>query len=62
MGINGLKERRILLVDDEPALRELVVSILRGDGYLHVAAAGNGYYSVVINGIYLEAISSSLHR
>ena len=35
-----LKQKRILLVDDEQALLDLVVSILQMDGYQRIRTAG----------------------
>ncbi len=36
-----LKEKRILLVDDEKGLQDMVVSILKKDGYTNIKTAGN---------------------
>ncbi|MCM1257963.1 MAG: response regulator transcription factor [Roseburia sp.] len=36
-----LKNKRILLVDDEPELLEMVVSILRAEGFLNISTAKN---------------------
>ena len=35
-----LKEKRILLVDDEKGLQDMVVSILKKDGYTNIKTAG----------------------
>jgi len=35
-----LKRKRILLVDDEPELLNMVTSILKEEGYAHIAASG----------------------
>ncbi len=41
MEYDYLKQKRILLVDDEPQLRELVSSILAQEGYAQVRTAGS---------------------
>ena len=41
MDFSYLKNKRILLVDDEQALLDLVVSILQNDGYQYVTTAKN---------------------
>ena len=41
MGFEYLKDKRILLVDDEQELLDMVVSILKGDGYKNIATAKN---------------------
>lgn len=41
MAENFLREKKILLVDDEPELLELVGEILRGDGFENVVTAGS---------------------
>lgn len=41
MELDYLKRKRILLVDDEPELLDMVVSILNGDGYTDIRTAGN---------------------
>ncbi len=38
---NYLKNKRILLVDDEPELRDMVTSILSEEGFLNLRAAGS---------------------
>lgn len=40
MSSDYIKKKRILLVDDEPELLDLVVSILREDGYGNIRTAG----------------------
>ena len=40
MEYDYLKQKRILLVDDEEELRELVTSILTQEGYAQVRTAG----------------------
>lgn len=40
MSLSYLKEKRILLVDDEPKLLDMVVPILRNDGYTNIRTAG----------------------
>lgn len=40
MNINYLKNKRILLVDDEPELKNMVVSILSQEGFTDVRTAG----------------------
>jgi len=40
MGQEFLKRKRILLVDDEPELLNMVISILKEEGYANIAAAG----------------------
>ena len=40
MEYDYLKQKRILLVDDEEELRELVTSILTQEGYAQVRRAG----------------------
>ena len=39
MNQNYLKQKKILLVDDEQELLDMVVSILKEDGYTHIATA-----------------------
>ena len=39
MGFEYLKDKRILLVDDEQELLDMVVSILKGDGYNNISTA-----------------------
>lgn len=39
MALDYLKNKRILLVDDEPALLEVLLSILREDGFTNIATA-----------------------
>lgn len=41
MTLEYLKNKRILLVDDEQELLNMVESILRGDGYLNISTAKN---------------------
>ena len=41
MALEYLKNKRILLVDDEQELINMVESILRGDGYLNISTATN---------------------
>jgi len=41
MDINYLKQKRILLVDDEPELLDMVVSILREEGFENIRTAKN---------------------
>lgn len=41
MNLNYLKQKRILLVDDEPELLEMVISILREDGFENIRTAKN---------------------
>ena len=41
MDLEYLKNKRILLVDDEQELLNMVESILRGDGYLNISTAKN---------------------
>ncbi len=41
MGFEYLKDKRILLVDDEQELLDMVVSILKGDGYKNIVTAKN---------------------
>ena len=41
MALEYLKNKRILLVDDEQELLNMVESILRGDGYLNISTAKN---------------------
>ena len=41
MTLEYLKNKRILLVDDEQELLNMVESILRGDGYLNISTATN---------------------
>ena len=41
MDLEYLKNKRILLVDDEQKLLDMVVSILRGDGYKNISTATN---------------------
>lgn len=40
MDFEHLKNKRILLVDDEPELLDMVTSILKEDGYQNIATAG----------------------
>ena len=40
MSADYIKDKKILLVDDEPELREMVVSILKEDGFRNVETAG----------------------
>lgn len=40
MTSNYLKNKRILLVDDEPELRDMVTSILTGEGFTNIRTAG----------------------
>ena len=39
MGVREVHEARLLIVDDEPELRRMLLSILRGDGYADVHEA-----------------------
>ena len=39
MEMSGLKNRRILIVDDEQTLLDLVISVFQNDGYQNIAAA-----------------------
>ena len=41
MILNYLKNKRILLVDDEPQLRHMVTSILSEEGFTNIRTAGN---------------------
>ncbi len=41
MSLDYLKNKRILLVDDEPALLCMLLSILKNDGYIHIATAAS---------------------
>ena len=41
MSADYIKDKKILLVDDEPELREMVVSILKEDGFRNVETAGS---------------------
>ncbi len=41
MSAEYIKKKRILLVDDEPELREMVVSILKEDGFEKIETAGS---------------------
>jgi DNA-binding response OmpR family regulator len=41
MFLNYLKNRRILLVDDESALLDMLLSILKDDGYTNIATAAS---------------------
>ena len=41
MNLDYLKNKRILLVDDEPGLRDMVTSILMNEGFSQVRTAGN---------------------
>lgn len=41
MALDYLKNKRILLVDDEQALLDMVVSILKEEGFCHIRTAGN---------------------
>ena len=41
MEFEYLKRKRILLVDDEPELLDMVVSILNEDGFVNIKTAGN---------------------
>ena len=41
MALDYFKNKRILLVDDEPELLNMVESILRSDGYLNISTAKN---------------------
>ena len=41
MDFQYLKEKRILLVDDEQELLDMVVSILTEDGFTNIQTAGN---------------------
>lgn len=40
MSSDYIKRKRLLLVDDEPELLDMVVSILREDGYEYIRTAG----------------------
>ncbi len=39
MDFEYLKQKRLLLVDDEPELLDMVVSILKGEGFHSIATA-----------------------
>ena len=41
MDVTYLKEKRLLLVDDEQALLDMVVSILKAEGFQNIAVAKN---------------------
>ncbi len=41
MNLEYLKNKRILLVDDEPGLRDMVASILQNEGFTQVRTAGS---------------------
>lgn len=46
-------QKRILLVEDEPYIRELYVSILQPEGYIiDTAADGNDAYTKMYNNVY----------
>ena len=40
MDFDRWKQKRILVVDDEPGLLQMVVSILNQDGYMQIKTAG----------------------
>lgn len=49
MDSDYLKQKRILLVDDEQALLSMVVSILREDGFLSIRTAGNVKEAIAVS-------------
>lgn len=52
MGFDYLKQKRILLVDDEQGLLDMVVSILREDGFLNIQTAKTVKEAVSISETY----------
>lgn len=48
MDFDFIKQKRILLVDDEQDLLDMVISILREDGYQHVRTAKNAMDALLI--------------
>lgn len=43
MDFDRWKQKRILVVDDEPGLLQMVVSILNQDGYMQIKTAGTAW-------------------
>ena len=43
MALDYLKNKRILLVDDEPGLRDMVTSILTEEGFMQICTAGSAH-------------------
>ena len=37
---NSLRDKRILVVDDEPQLRRMIVDVLRAEGFCAISQAG----------------------
>ena len=38
---NSLRDKRILVVDDEPQLRRMIVDVLRAEGFCSISQAGS---------------------
>ena len=38
---NSLRDKRILVVDDEPQLRHMIVDVLRAEGFCSISQAGS---------------------
>ena len=38
---NSLRDKRILVVDDEPQLRHMIVDVLRAEGFCAISQAGS---------------------
>ncbi|MEY8427973.1 response regulator transcription factor [Lachnospiraceae bacterium 46-15] len=52
MGFDYLKQKRILLVDDEQELLDMVVSILNEDGFQNIRTAKTVKEAIIISGAY----------
>ena len=50
MDFDRWKQKRILVVDDEPGLLQMVVFILNQDGYTQIKTAGTVREALVRNG------------
>lgn len=57
MSIEYLKKKRILLVDDEPKLLDMVVSILKENGFEYIYTAQKVEEAVVVAEEYLPELA-----